>query len=130
MEYCGLAAVHDPVPVSRTRDRRSGGDGSSWRRDGGDEAPCATNQKSRYVLSLSEQEPETSANLFFVNIGGEDSFLKGRVIHFSKEEPLYQIDYQESYQTEEDRNRVLMEMGRNGAGAGRALHDARGCRAV
>ena len=74
-----------------------------------------TNQKKRYVLSLSEQEPETSANLFFVNIGGEDSFLKGRVIHFSKEEPLYQIDYQESYQTEEDRNRVLMEMV-NGAG--------------
>ena len=85
-----------------------------------------TNQKKRYVLSLSEQEPETSANLFFVNIGGEDSFLKGRVIHFSKEEPLYQIDYQESYQTEEDRNRVLMEMV-NGAGPDVSDREWGGC---
>lgn len=74
-----------------------------------------TNQKKRYVLSLSEKEPETSASLSFANIGGEDSFLKGRIINFSRVEPLYQIDYQEAYQTEEDRNRALLEMV-NGAG--------------
>ena len=74
-----------------------------------------TDQKKRYVLSLSEQEPETSASLSFGNIGGEDSFLKGRIINFSRVEPLYLVDYQESYQTEEDRNRVLMELV-NGAG--------------
>ena len=74
-----------------------------------------TGQKKRYVLELSEQEPETCASLSFANIGGEDSFLKGRIINFSRVEPLYQIDYQEAYRTEEDRNRALLEMV-NGAG--------------
>lgn len=74
-----------------------------------------TDQKKRYVLNLAEQKPEANADISFVNIGGEDSFLKGRIIHFSRVEPLYQIDYHEAYQTEEDRNRTLMEMV-NGAG--------------
>lgn len=63
----------------------------------------------RYILGFSEEEPSVNANLTFANICGDNSFLKGRIVSFSRENPSFAVDYQEVYQTEEDINRILME---------------------
>lgn len=69
-----------------------------------------TDQGKRYVLSLSEKKPESSGSLTVANISGDNSFLKGRVITFSREEPLYEVEYREAFGTAEETDRVLMEM--------------------
>lgn len=74
-----------------------------------------TTSDRRYILTLSEEEPERKGDIVIANICEENSFLKGRVFSFSRENPLYGIGYEEAYQTEEDISRVLMEVA-NGKG--------------
>lgn len=58
--------------------------------------------RNRFILTLSEEESVKVGELVLANICGENSFLKERVISFSKENPLYGINYEEAYKTEEE----------------------------
>lgn len=65
-----------------------------------------TEKSKRYVLTLSTEEPAISGKITFVNICSENSYLAGRVVNFSRENPKYGI----SYEVAESKDRVLMEM--------------------
>lgn len=65
-----------------------------------------TEKSKRYVLTLSTEEPAILGKITFVNICSENSYLAGRVVNFSRENPKYGI----SYEVADSKDRVLMEM--------------------
>ena len=58
-----------------------------------------------YILTLSEQEPEINPQLTVADLNGGNSFLKGRAANFTREHPLWPVQY-----SQEDPERVLMEV--------------------
>lgn len=75
-------------------------------KDGG--KMIVTEKEKRYLYTFSEEKPVISAQLTFVNACVENSFLQGRLIAFSRENPQYTVEYTDASRTEEDINRVLM----------------------
>lgn len=71
-----------------------------------------------YLLTLSAEKPEIQGEIQVVNLVQKEDFLKGRVVTFARENPLYGIEYVEAYEganEELNADRVLMEMA-NGKG--------------
>ncbi len=69
-----------------------------------------TEKQKRYLITFSEEQKEKLADIQVVNVCGNNSFLKGRVITFSRENPEYAVQYIDSYDSEDDLSRVLMEV--------------------
>lgn len=68
----------------------------------------------QYLLTFSTEKPQVQGEIQVANLVGQDTFLKGRVVTFSRENPLFGIEYVEAYE-EANASRVLMEMA-NGKG--------------
>ena len=77
-----------------------------------------TEDSRRYLLTFSAERPEIQGGIQVVNLVQQDDLLKGRVVAFARENPLYGIEYVAAYEGANEgvnADRVLMEMA-NGKG--------------
>ena len=65
---------------------------------------------NRCIMTFTEKEPAKDGQMAFVNIGTNNSFLKGRIAAFSRENPLYATTYEDLSGEDEDISRILMEV--------------------